>query len=196
MTSAINKEKKAEIVASLTELLGKSTLVYGMEYKGIAVRTESCEEWLALLLCAAGVLRSSNVRDVQVPDLESMRGSLPADAQMVVTKNRLLRVAVQNLESEDERARWEGLCGQKGQNAYVFAPEDSMREAVKAYNTLLSDLKVFSCVWAYLQDLFLDLWLCAPVDCGLSEALRLFATAGPVARPLCACSPLVGTCTT
>lgn len=38
MAKAINKAKKAEIVDKLTEKLQASTLVYGMEYQGIAVR--------------------------------------------------------------------------------------------------------------------------------------------------------------
>eukprot|EP00892_Ulva_mutabilis_P002743 jgi/Ulvmu1/1246/UM109_0044.1 len=112
VASAISKEKKSQVVANLTELLSQSNFVYGMEYKGISV-----------------------------PDLESMRASLPTDSSMVVTKNRLLRVAVDNLETEEERERWAGLCGQKGQNAFVFAPEESIRDSVKAYNTLLKSLK-------------------------------------------------------
>lgn len=77
-----------------------------------------------------------------MPALESMRTSLPADSHMVVTKNRLLRVAVQNMESEEDRARWEGLCGQKGMNAFVFSTEEGIRDSVKAYNDLLKALKV------------------------------------------------------
>lgn len=38
VAGAISKEKKASIVGNLTELLNKSTMVYGMEYKGISVR--------------------------------------------------------------------------------------------------------------------------------------------------------------
>jgi ribosomal protein L10 len=79
---------------------------------------------------------------MQVKNIEMMRRKLPESVDMVVTKNRLLRVAVDQLEDEAERAKWEGLKGQKGQNAYVFAPEDSMRGAVKAYNDLFSTLKV------------------------------------------------------
>lgn len=70
-----------------------------------------------------------------------MRRALPDSCSMVVTKNRLLRVAVDNL-GEEGAARWEGLKGQKGMNAYVFAPEDDVRGAVKAFNGFLEDLKV------------------------------------------------------
>lgn len=38
VAGAINKAKKAEIVGNLTEKLQASTLVFGMEYQGIAVR--------------------------------------------------------------------------------------------------------------------------------------------------------------
>jgi ribosomal protein L10 len=75
-----------------------------------------------------------------------MRRKLPERVSMVVTKNRLLRVAVDSL-SEEDRARWEGLKGQKGMNAYVFAPEDEIRGAIKAFDSLLTDLKV--CVGSF-----------------------------------------------
>lgn len=83
----------------------------------------------AILLCA-----------LQVKHIESMRRDLPADCSMIVTKNRLLRVAVDSLG--DEGAQWHGLKGQKGMNAYVFAPEDSIRGAVLSYSKLLDTLKV------------------------------------------------------
>lgn len=78
---------------------------------------------------------------------------------MVVTKNRLLRVAVKNMESEEDQARWEGLCGQKGQNAYIFSTEEGIRESVKAYNDLLKALKVCltdeSCMLPVVTSMFM-----------------------------------------
>lgn len=79
---------------------------------------------------------------MQVKQMESMRRNLPENVSMVITKNRLLRVAVDNLEDEGQRAAWEGLKGQKGMNAYVFAPEEDIRGAVKAFSGLLTDLQV------------------------------------------------------
>ena len=73
--------------------------------------------------------------------MEAMRAALPENTSMVVTKNRLLRVAVENMEDEGKE-RWAGLCGQKGQNAYVFSSEDDIRGSVKAYNDLLKSLQV------------------------------------------------------
>lgn len=81
---------------------------------------------------------------LQVKDLESMRRTLPDSVSMIIAKNRLLRVAVDNLEDEADRTKWEGLKGQKGMNAYVFAPEEEIRSSVKAFSTLLSNLKVCS----------------------------------------------------
>jgi ribosomal protein L10 len=78
---------------------------------------------------------------VQVSDLESLRRELPEGVELMITKNRLLRVAVDNLPG-DSAARWAGLRGQKGQNAYVFAKEDSIRDSVKAYNSFLKRLTV------------------------------------------------------
>jgi hypothetical protein len=77
---------------------------------------------------------------MQVKHVEAMRRKLPEDCSMVVTKNRLLRVAVDSLG--EEGARWEGLKGQKGMNAFVFAPEDSIRGAVNSYSKLFQTLKV------------------------------------------------------
>lgn len=61
---------------------------------------------------------------------------------MMIAKNRLLRVAVDNLPGEGASERWAGLKGQEGQNAYVFAPEDTIRGSVKAYNAFKKRLKV------------------------------------------------------
>lgn len=76
--------------------------------------------------------------------LESMRRKLPESVSMVVTKNRLLRVAVDNMEDEADRAKWEGLKGHKGMNAYVFAPEEDIRGAVGAFSALYKELTVCS----------------------------------------------------
>jgi ribosomal protein L10 len=73
--------------------------------------------------------------------MEGMRRKLPANTSMVVAKNRLLRVAVDNL-GDDMKGRWEGLRCQKGETAYVFAAEEDIRGAVKAYSDLLKTLKV------------------------------------------------------
>lgn len=73
--------------------------------------------------------------------MESFRRDLPENVDLMVTKNRLLRVAVDQL-GEEEAARWAGLKGMKGQNAYVFADEESIRPAVKAYNAFFKRLKV------------------------------------------------------
>ena len=70
---------------------------------------------------------------LQVKDLEKMRQALPEGCKMQVAKNRLLRVAVDNL-GEEERERWEGLRGQKGMNMYVFVNEEGIRGAVKAFS--------------------------------------------------------------
>jgi ribosomal protein L10 len=77
---------------------------------------------------------------MQVKHVEAMRRKLPEDCSMVVTKNRLLRVAVDSLG--EDGVRWEGLKGQKGMNAFVFAPEDSIRGAVNSYSKLFETLKV------------------------------------------------------
>lgn len=77
--------------------------------------------------------------------MEAMRRDLPENVDMIITKNRLLRVAVDRMDDEADRARWEGLKGQKGQNAFVFAPESDIRGAVKAYNNMLTSLKVRLC---------------------------------------------------
>ena len=71
-----------------------------------------------------------------------MRTKLPENVSMIITKNRLLRVAVDNLPDEADRTKWEGLKGQKGMNAYVFAPEEDIRGAVGAFSSLLDELKV------------------------------------------------------
>ena len=85
---------------------------------------------------------------VQVKDMEKMRRDMPEGASMRVAKNRLLRVAIDGME-EDDKARWQGLVGQKGMNAYVFVKEDAIRGAVKAYGTLYAELKV--CLQPRLQ---------------------------------------------
>lgn len=78
---------------------------------------------------------------MQVKDLESMRRALPEDSSMVITMNRLLRVAVDNLDEEGQK-KWAGLRGQKGMNAFVFSKEDDIRESAKAYSTLKDALTV------------------------------------------------------
>ena len=45
-----------------------------------------------------------------------MRSELPEGCSMIVTKNRLLRVAVDNM-AEEQQQRWQGLRGQKGMQA-------------------------------------------------------------------------------
>lgn len=71
--------------------------------------------------------------------MEAMRRELPPGAKMYIAKNRLLRVAVDNLDAEGQ-ARWEGLKGQKGDNAWVFADEDSIQGAAKAFKTVRAPL--------------------------------------------------------
>jgi ribosomal protein L10 len=113
----------------------------------------SCQT--ALELHAVGLCMSACLRErkyhcahphrlpaVQVKDLESMRRNLPDGCKMIVTKNRLLRVAIDTMEEDALKTKWDGLKGQKGMNAYVFVEEAAVREAVKAYGKLAKALKV------------------------------------------------------
>lgn len=110
VNAAISRSKKEEIVAEITQRLSDCSLVYGLRYKGVSVGR-----------------------------LESLRRDLPPGATMYIAKNRLLRVAVDNLG--EDSAKWEGLRGQKGDNAWVFANEDAIRGSVKAFTKFAKVLK-------------------------------------------------------
>ena len=58
---------------------------------------------------------------------------------MYITKNNLLRVAVDNLGEAGKK--WEGLRGQRFDNAWVFADESAIRDSVKAYLKFEKTLK-------------------------------------------------------
>eukprot|EP01025_Chloroclados_australasicus_P038178 TRINITY_DN3912_c1_g2_i4.p2 TRINITY_DN3912_c1_g2~~TRINITY_DN3912_c1_g2_i4.p2 ORF type:complete len:289 (-),score=36.55 TRINITY_DN3912_c1_g2_i4:83-949(-) len=112
VASALSKVKKVEQVARLTEQLKSSLLVYNMNISGIPVK-----------------------------DVETMRHKLPAGSTMICVKNRLMRVAVESLDDEELKTKWDALKGQKGMNAYVFANEEGIRDCAKAYTDLFKELK-------------------------------------------------------
>ena len=89
-------------MTTLVPLLEGSSVVIGLRYMGLTVK-----------------------------QMQDFRRSLPADAKLVVCKNTLMRVAI------DQVPGWAELKpAAKGDNAWLFAPEESIAESVKAYVAL------------------------------------------------------------
>ena len=74
--------------------------------------------------------------------MEEMRRELPKGAKMIVAKNRLLRVAIDQIEDEGVRRLWQPLREKRGMNAYVFVEPGALKDAVQAYDDMDERLKV------------------------------------------------------
>ena len=82
-----------------------------------------------------GALNESTVvfgvrfKGVSVKDVEGLRRALPASAKMVVCKNTLLRIAATRADGD-----WDPVQPATSlDNAWIFANEDAIAGAVKAY---------------------------------------------------------------
>jgi large subunit ribosomal protein L10 len=99
--AALSRDDKKGQVAVLKEMAEGSLLVAGMTYQGTSVKR-----------------------------MMAFRRSLPADAKFVVSKNTLMKLAVQGTVHEEFAA------GLKGPNGFLMVGEDGMKDALKACSTL------------------------------------------------------------
>jgi len=113
VSAAISRQRKEEVVSTLEGKLGKSSIVFGMRYKGLDVAT-----------------------------VQKFRKGLPEVSDMYVCKNSLMQVATRKVGGW---APLEQRSGTEGENAWIFVPEDAIRDTVKHYfafeKQLLDDAK-------------------------------------------------------
>lgn len=105
--SALSRKQKEVTVAKLVDGLQNSIAVFGVKFNKISVK-----------------------------DFEAFRRSLPDQSKVVVCKNSLMGIAV------DQTEGWESLKDIfQLENAWVFAHEDVLADTVKAYAKFEDDLK-------------------------------------------------------
>jgi large subunit ribosomal protein L10 len=105
---AINKAKKEQTVERLEAAFKSSAVVFGTRFQNLSVKQQ-----------------------------EQFRHSLPAESQLIVCKNTLLKLAAERVGEE-----WTVLNeAAKGENAWVFVSEEKIADTVKAYMAFETALK-------------------------------------------------------
>lgn len=88
------------------------------------------------LLEGSAIVFGLRYQGLTVKQMQDFRKSLPKEAKMVVCKNTLLKIAA------DSVGGWEELKpAAKGDNAWMFVPEDVIADTVKAYVNFEKKLK-------------------------------------------------------
>lgn len=78
---------------------------------------------------ASAVAFGVRFKGVAVKDVEGLRRALPPSAKMIIAKNTLVKLAAEKAEGE-----WEALSPAASlDNAWIFADEEGISGAVKAY---------------------------------------------------------------
>lgn len=100
VTNAITRQKKEQVVEVLKGKLEKSTVVFGLRFKGLDVSWQPARCSLGR---GRGAERACNAC-AQVPTVQKFRKILPANTSVYVTKNSLMKVAVSQTKG------WEALA--------------------------------------------------------------------------------------
>jgi large subunit ribosomal protein L10 len=92
-------------------------------------RKEATVEKIKTMLADSSIVFGIRFKGISVPTIQKLRKSMPEGTSIVVAKNSLMRIAC-NTTTE-----WKDVSetGCYGENAWVFVPEDSIKDTIKNY---------------------------------------------------------------